>query len=132
MLSLKPLSDSFTQILEIVEDNKKVLESIDGRLKTLECPISTVESGNTNLNTKVNRIGAEVTGDKSEDDELKKNICVVPEEVRFFSDSTSNLSNRLISLEYRSNDSNLIVWNVSCESKNEAKVILEKNCKGGL
>ena len=109
MLSLKPLADSFTQILEIVEDNKKVLESIDGRIKTLECRISTVESGNTNLNTKVNRIGAEVTGDKSEDDELKKNLCVVPEEVCFFSDSTSNLSNRLISLEYRDNDCNLIV-----------------------
>ena len=128
-LSLKYLADYFTQMLEIVKDNKKVLESIDGRLKTLECRISTVESGHTNLNTKINRVEAEVTGVKSEIDELKKHLCVVSEEARFFRDSTSNLSNRLISPEYRSNDSNLIVWNIPCERQNEAKVIFEKNLK---
>ena len=115
-----------------MEDNKKVLESIDGRLKTLECRISTVESGHTNLKTEVNRVEAEVTGVKSEIDELKKHLCVVSEEARFFRDSTSNLTNRLMSLEYRSNDSNLIVWNVPCESQNEAKVIFEKICEDGL
>ena len=131
-LFLKSLADNFTQMLEIVKDNKKVLESIDGRLKALECCISTVESGHTNLSTKVNRVEAEVTGVKSEIDELKKHLCVVSEEARFFRDSTSNLSNRLMSLEYRSNDSNLIVWNVPCESQNEAKVIFENICEDGL
>ena len=32
-LSSKSLADNFTQMLEIVKDNKKVLESIDGKLK---------------------------------------------------------------------------------------------------
>ena len=96
------MADNFVQTLEIIKDNTKVLESIGGKLKTLESRISTMESGHTSLNTKVNRVDAEVTSVKSEIDELKKLLCVALEEAYLFRDSTSNLSNRLNSLESNS------------------------------
>ena len=72
-----------------------------------------MESGHTNLNANVNCVDIEVTGVKSKVNELQKQLCVVSEEARFFKDSISNLSNRLMSLEYRFNDSDLIMWKCS-------------------
>lgn len=131
-LSISTLARSFSEILTIVKDNGKKLDGITDQFKSLETRVKSLEEALSGQSQQFSTIQTHVAATENEIINVKSQISVVTAESVFLREENNQLKNRLMHCEYRMNEKNIVVWNVPCDDKEEAKAIFKTVCEEGL
>ena len=129
---LLKLSEDFVTMLAIVKENGSKLDSIDGRMRSLEQRVISVEKAQLEFHASVTEVQARVVSVESETDSIKNQISVITSEAMALRKNNIDLASRLMMCEYQVSDSNIIVWNLPCDSKEDASEAFKQVCLSGL
>ena len=130
--TISAVAESLNTVISLVTENGKKLDSLENRIKGIEDKVANLETSHAGFARQLTENDERVRQLEQVKESLKNQVKIISDDCIAQSKESNNLSMRLARLEFDKLEKNIIVWNVSCESEQNAKDIFKSILTEGL